>query len=1415
MALLCPVLNSPEDKAKWNELVQKSGSETAAYRMFYRYAHTTDPVGEALSRFDIGKYKIEDKIKDLLAVHGKIRKEEGFDPTTGEPIHNYYDKGTGKLILSVSRALDTNEITRYRGGQSVGSQYSDKGTAIHKVFEMVIRFDGAPTSRENIFKFMQENGIPESFLSTVDKIVSYLRTKGKVLPEMMLADLDSGIAGTGDIIVLGYDGSVLLYDIKTAHRTKNTPKDGKIWDPVNHYDGYKANRYPAQLEFYSRMIERTLGQPVSEKFIIPIEITYKNDDIAQGFEKIEAKGFENVRQYASTELADTIVSNYFNDNRPTKELPKLATIDDSGEMIRAISGRPDAKSSDLDRDADEILDNPSYYDIRQGNKYYYNSLQKKYVKLKDQSNRAMQRRQIIDEFLSKVNTGRDNIDESIRNYLTTGRDAFLDSGEIPSVHIKKMLDMYKGRKNIRVSKLTSIEGFSEKKGWILIEDGDVNAGGTYDLLYLGNDNLLETLNVAKKLKSGDSLFAKFYSSREASLIMGSTLKNNIADSKKFEAALIALKLKEAVPNASFRRILIASTHSGNFPTHYADLYKLLPVVKKFGELKPGLIPTNMKNIFKNPKMFDPNQYRQNMLEAYKAFITIHANSRSRKLTGELIQAYEKEKNGMEQLAYRALEEARDIERAGLSNDPIHNEEMRILRGIYYTVEKIGQEVYPIGWKGGKISMPQNLPPDVIQDITVKMSDALYRIREKFWEGYKKPTEKYFNALFSPFYTPGGIRDAIISDTDRYYEPLLERVTRKAVVGRDENDNSIVQEKTVYSYNLVAEGSHAFKQLTKEQQDFIVMFNDRVQEAMKLMDIEWQRGRIPLVPGSFRNQLYRAYKLGVGSTVTHYQEAIRKMFTEFEASFSDTVKPDSESFAGSSNIFRVQANGPTFDKREDLTGLSEDFVELEKHGKWETNLEIVLDMVMMTAYRSNEMQTVNDILLAAKNHFSWQKTNLFEDRLDANIKWVSDYRTFNVENRDVDAGKWYNKTVRSINQVASFTMLGFSPAIALASTIGQQVFAGSQAISNSLAQNGKYTFKNWNAAFFKIMNPLNWKKVNLLLEQYKLYDQDMSSFMNGLHRYGDKSIFRMKWAYGFLRAGDWLSRSQLLVANMIQDGVWDAYSVNESGELVYDESKDPRDPLLKKTIKANMKKDNPEHVVNGKMQRAYDYNIARSIKAQIDMVLGGYDRETRGMYNAYALGRLFMLFKTYMPSRIDALTSAPFKSRMIGKYELGEDENGNKQYFWKGDQLEGIFHSLNMGMLYLQKLNSEDSIELTTQQKTNITKFVGDFLLIGMTMLAMYAVDDDDDDTKLDDFAAYAMYGAVRDLVSLYNVFGYAEFISTPIALSWIYNSSKRIYNIMMNAADPDSDTLIDTIELHNAVQDYHEIIDYLYEEPSN
>jgi hypothetical protein len=297
----------------------------------------------------------------------------------------------------------------------------------------------------------------------------------------------------------------------------------------------------------------------------------------------------------------------------------------------------------------------------------------------------------------------------------------------------------------------------------------------------------------------------------------------------------------------------------------------------------------------------------------------------------------------------------------------------------------------------------------------------------------------------------------------------------------------------------------------------------------------------------------------------------------------------------------------------------------------------------------------------------------------------------------------------------------------------------------------------------------------------------------------------------LRAGDWLSRSQVLIANMHQDGVWDAYTV-ENDKLVYHEDKDTRDKLLKDTIKANLKKNNPDFIEDGKMTRAYDFNITQSIKAQIDSVVGGYDRETRAMYNFHALGRLFGLFKTYLPSRIDRMTSVPFQSRLIGKYELQEHEDGRREYLWKGDQLEGLFHSLNMNMIYLNRLRKGDQIELTKVQRENLYKIAGDFIMIGLASIIAAGLTSGDDKDKTDEFMSSIMLGSVRDLVSFYNIFAYGDFLSTPIAIEYMYGTAKRIYNISMNAADPNTNTLIDSLELQPFFRDLNDINDFLTEE---
>lgn len=85
-------------------------------------------------------------------------------------------------------------------------------------------------------------------------------------------------------------------------------------------------------------------------------------------------------------------------------------------------------------------------------------------------------------------------------------------------------------------------------------------------------------------------------------------------------------------------------------------------------------------------------------------------------------------------------------------------------------------------------------------------------------------------------------------------------------------------------------------------------------------------------------------------------------------------------------------------------------------------------------------------------------------------------------------------------------------------------------------------------------------VNLLSKlclKYRLSNTDVGriaerakSGRNGIYNYDT-------WLYGTLRSPDFLNRMTLFVAKCMHDRVWDAYSIDEGNNLVYDWKKDAR------------------------------------------------------------------------------------------------------------------------------------------------------------------------------------------------------------------------------------------------------------------
>lgn len=1403
MAVNCPNYNAPE----WKILTDRLGetglprfAQKKAHRIYMRFEHTQDPLGEALRIMDPN---IVSPVKkhDLLAITASKYDESKSD-------HKYYNKA-GEEYTSVSRILDSYEETKYRG-EDAGSLFADSGTNVHYIFEQYAR-GTSEGSLTNLQQYAKDNRIPESFVPVATNFIDNLRKSGIVLVENVLGDDGLKIAGKPDIIHLKFDGTIDVYDFKTAYQTARKRAEGsKIWNPTGDYDGYKSRRYTVQTETYGRMVERTLGQPVSNYFIVPIEVEFNQDNPGDNITNMKMLPVENTASYNYTK-GGVIVDRIFGE-RQRQPTPSINGIDDSTEVVETLTGIIQYVQENLEEEAERILSQSQFHRYQNGVLYYIKN--GKPVRLNNQNDRVAQKQQIIDEYLKqKYNTYRD-IPNSIMNYLNTGDEKFLDLEGKPGESLRAVLKPFVKKEDVNVYSLSDIKNFESKKNWIVIANGEL-----VNLLYIGNEELeapFRTSTQSGFISKGinnfsESLFANIgIDAATAAYELKSNLKNNIADARRLEAGFIAMKLKEANPSMSFDRILIHSINKKATTPYNVELRDIIPIIEKMMNhpIASKYIPKNSQSAFSKPELFNAKAYQPVFSKAYMdAFETLsYSRDFNIKKGFELYGQQQIMREDLEFLIKSRIGYA--LRRA--SEDSTALEEARMLSEMYYQLKGVDTRVKPISPMDSKASVPINIANPVIQDLVKTYRVALSTLREEFWESYKKPfngkLESFFNASGSLFTNAA---DRVLSQTTRFYEPLFQRIPAKV----EQADGSI-KDIEINSFSFVAENSDSFKALPLYQQEMITYMNDKFEKAAKDMGIDWQRGRIPLVRGTFFNKFYRQGKDG---DQTKYSDLLSKMFENMEENFGAGEKVNQLDQYSIENRFKSQENTDTYDGRKNILGIDNGGFVKPEYYEWETNLEVVLDLFTMESVRLKKMNEVAGDFNAAESLFKWQQSALFEERLGNNINWVQWWKTSQLFNRDIDSGTVQNKMVNAFNKAASIGLIAGKPSIAILNLLAQQVSSFSQSIGNSFTGSKDYSTADWTKAGFTVSNPQNYKKISLLLQQYGLYNLSMSDLINGHRRMGNKSIFRMKYLYSLLNAGDWYSRSQLLVAQMHHDGTWDAYDV-QNEQLVYDETKDGRfngeklDPVkgkaLKDAIRYQMVKDG--HLTSdGRMTRAYDSNLAGRIKGHAESMIGGFDRDSRGVYAFHSWGKLLGLFKTWLPARLNKGFSSEYASEVMGNYEFTVGDDNSVMAVWKGEQMEGIMNSILYYSWHLAKYRKAPG-KLTDVQKSNLRRLVADVALMAAAFM-LYVIPEDEDDKTL-----MAMRRSVDDIMATYNMFTVFDFLYTPVAVVFAQHTLQQMWTLMSkgpDTSDKSIENIISKVPVANTMQELYNAVDSIEEQP--
>ena len=490
MASICPPIG-PE----YNKLVNLLNGDTrAAYRMWR--AHEDLHPGQGIEKaFETFNRPIQDKID---AIENAVKNIEYDDVN-----HKYSWRGDDSIsIASMSEMVDTipelNIKVTKRNIEKL-SVFSESGTLIHNLFQKVVE-SSDPVNDENLKKFIAEKGIPSNLLKQLTDLKERLSKMGKLVSEKMLYAENSGegarMAGRSDLIIYSPEGRKYIVDLKTVYRTKEKEESGvKIWDPFA-YNSYKAKRYSVQTMGYGRMTEWADNQPVSDHFIVPIELKFVDDnDISRGYSDGKVLPMESIKSWKMDSYATRQLDIIFGKSSFAPSSAAIIGKDDSSDVFTTLTGSIATHVSSPSEKAKRVKTGYrggifGYFDSA-GNHHSFTS-----------SDPVLQQQQIIDEYIKKS--------EKINNDLALGVSNYLESGDVKYLRsigdklriIETSLRPFIKRTDIKVSNLSDIKGFEDKKNWIVIEDGK-----TRHLIYIGAENLNKRFSTEGY--GNDSLFGKF------------------------------------------------------------------------------------------------------------------------------------------------------------------------------------------------------------------------------------------------------------------------------------------------------------------------------------------------------------------------------------------------------------------------------------------------------------------------------------------------------------------------------------------------------------------------------------------------------------------------------------------------------------------------------------------------------------------------------------------------------------------------------------------------------------------------------------------------------------------------------------------------------------------------------------------
>lgn len=1141
------------------------------------------------------------------------------------------------------------------------------------------------TKRMSIQSIDKLHGKLQNFIKQMHFKYPEAKTLTNINLRTAVKDFNKELVGHIDYMFIDRRGTLHLYNFKTSHTHYSK------WASV------KQEKYKLQLAFLKQMLANKGIQVKNMSLnIVPVQLDYTDN-----FDKIEdIKVFDPIN-YNLNRFSNPGLNKYFNKAKyfiksNISETENLSQgIKEANEIIKAIFPTLNIKSEGIATSAKEWIKNapnsgdastPIIIKPSEDNDYAYDLIVNgELIKIKSKK-RPENNKEIEEAVIERLTSLEDN-KEFITQQLKTVLDKAIKVGFIDCSghkffkkdvenHLKAVFEQYVAKEDGKQSDWTFNDTLIDQN--ILLFTN--KRTGQTDVISISHLNL----NSSVSINNTTNILGAYKRDGQTK-----TLNSQYGNIEAIRTLVLLNSIFPELESSDMKlgQIKIISPAMGS----HSRIYDINNLVKNYF---PEIIQTVKENnqeleIHNNLKSAEMIDRVSVLLNEYTTIMENKSeNTRDRYATmgfEELEQADSKAaqiiaiRNILDQLFIKYENvPVSEIERNARNNKNIEDRLFILVSDAYkYLTGEFPEYSKNLNWRDINVTTAAIVPSRNINMVVTNFlmtADSIAENTMKQWEKYRPTLMEFYKSIG---YT--STQNAVIGNQTTQFNNLF---------ARDENNKLTMNFKNPYKMDndLTSAERVLLKQILSHLYEIRKTFNPALKEITNIEEyIEKNPSylQVPLIRASTATTLQRVESIkNAGRNLAKVAIHPEKYWDEF---VENLIPEDAEDLDEGVKALSLINN---FEKQQDQEYRKK---LIQKHGVdyFETNVE---DILLTVLNKYVQVDKMNTFLIGTKNLIfqleMLENISGTKSIIDKEIKYIRDYLKVNVFQRSImgETGKKFTSALNPLKRFVSTVNLAGNVVSAIRDY--EQGF-----VENFVRTITKFQTdleaKNVRDAYAYVVtngvnNAMNITKLSALCAKYRISNTDLNRITERL-RTGRSGILNAEnWAYATLRSPDFMNRMVLFVARCMQDGCWEAMTV-ENDILKYNWKRDKRFEIY-----ATGNKDHPEYNKQRSLylSKVQEYNEEHpenqleyddaneihlpepysrkeilSIRNVDRNIYGSYDKSMKAMGEHTAAWWAFGMYTTWMNGIYNNYFMKPGESQISQrKMEQQRNENGELLFF---------------------------------------------------------------------------------------------------------------------------------------------------------